>query len=380
MIKRLSTGIVAIVVLVGCGPSGGPITVAEVEQVPSPQVDTTKSGFERFNGGRAATMAPAASASPAASELADLFDYDVAESWKSLPGNDMRLLNFSIGEGDGAAECYVSILPGDGGGLESNVNRWRAQMGADPLSSEDIEALPSITLMGRPATLVQAEGSFRGMGDGPVIEDAKLLGALFIAQGRAVFVKMVGPGATVDAEAAHFADFCSSLRPKGAPASGDSTPAPSAGDESEFDPADISWHAPDGWKRGRESSMRIVTYNTGAEGKTEISVIVLPGTAGGIEANINRWYGQMGVDPLSSEALAALPTVSVLGVDSPMAEAHGTYRGMGDVEDGDDYTLLGAVCTLPSHSIFVKMTGPSAEVAVEKDNFIAFCESLALGE
>ena len=38
--------------------------------------------------------------------------------------------------------------------------------------------------------------------------------------------------------------------------------------------------------------------------------------------------------------------------------------------------MLGAVSILDGQAVFVKMTGPDAEVNAERDNFIAFCQSL----
>ena len=378
---RLCIATFAAILIAGCGQGSGPIVVTEAHQVQSPQVDTDVKGYARFNQGRSSAMATAEGGEPDASELADLFDFEIAANWQQVPGNSMRLLNFVIGEGEEMAQCYVTIMQGDGGGLAANVNRWLGQMGEEPIDDEAIANLPKTTLLGREATLVQAQGPFSGMGDSTLVEDAKLLGAIFIAQGRAVFVKFVGPTPTVEAEADNFISFCSSLRPKGAPMGGEGSPttsasAPSAG---AFDPADLSWQAAESWKRGRESAMRIVTYNAGTDDKIEISVIALPGTAGGVAANISRWYGQVGADAPTAEEVASLPTVEILGQPSPLAEAQGTYTGMGDSNE-PDYTLIGAVCTLPTHSLFVKMTGPTAEVAAEKDNFIAFCESLALEE
>src|SRR5688572_18937213 len=56
--------------------------------------------------------------------------------WSELPTSAMRVANFRVGD-DERAECYLTLLGGDGGGLAANVNRWRAQMGLGALSADE---------------------------------------------------------------------------------------------------------------------------------------------------------------------------------------------------------------------------------------------------
>jgi hypothetical protein len=122
----------------------------------------------------------------------------------------MRDVNFSFGE-NGEGECYVARLPGAGGGLSANVNRWRKQMGADPLSDEEVFALPKKKLFGQPATFMSVDGDFTGMGASGAQKDYRLLGVILSADTGAIFVKMTGPRKLVEANAAQFDEFVSSL-------------------------------------------------------------------------------------------------------------------------------------------------------------------------
>jgi hypothetical protein len=121
--------------------------------------------------------------------------------------------------------------------------------------------------------------------------------------------------------------------------------------------------------------MRSVTYSPSENSPAECYVAVLGGSAGGVEANINRWRQQMGRTPLSPAEIDSLPKIQVLGQACPLVEISGSYTGMGG-EQHQDYMMLGVVCSLPSSSVFVKMIGPEAEVRAERDNFVVFCESL----
>jgi hypothetical protein len=109
--------------------------------------------------------------------------------------------------------------------------------------------------------------------------------------------------------------------------------------------------------------------------EVECYVTVLSGSGGGLEANVNRWRQQMGQPPMTAAEIAALPAIPMLGVEARLVRMAGSFTGM----DGTTRTgsmLLGAVCELGRHSVFVKMTGPMAEVGAQEAHFEAFCRSL----
>lgn len=137
--------------------------------------------------------------------------YETPQGWTEKPGVPMRDLNFTFGA-QGEGECYIARLPGAGGGLAANVNRWRAQMGAAPLSDEEIAALPTRPLFGQKATFVSVDGTFSpGMGSNATYPNYRLLGLILSSSEGAVFVKMTGPKELVEKESSAFDQFVSSL-------------------------------------------------------------------------------------------------------------------------------------------------------------------------
>ena len=87
----------------------------------------------------------------------------------------MRAATYSIAlaAGDqGVAECVVNYFgPGQGGGVDANVERWRGQvLGADgkPAAAK----IDKRTARGMPITLVDASGTYTGMG-GPMMAGSK---------------------------------------------------------------------------------------------------------------------------------------------------------------------------------------------------------------
>ncbi len=136
--------------------------------------------------------------------------YDTPEGWEEAPASMMRDINLTFGE-NGEGEAYVARLPGAGGGLLANVNRWRKQMGAEELSQEEVEALPEKPLFGQPAKFIEIDGAFSGMGGGETKPDYRMLGLILTSDAGAVFVKMTGPRELIEENAEEFDAFTKSI-------------------------------------------------------------------------------------------------------------------------------------------------------------------------
>ena len=116
--------------------------------------------------------------------------------------------------------------------------------------------------------------------------------------------------------------------------------------------------------------MREVTYLAGEQGEIECYVTLLAGEGGGLASNLDRWRGQLGQPPLRPEEVAALPRFPMLDTQAVAVEI---VRAEGRT-DGPEM-VLGAVCLLSGHSIFVKLLGPRAAVEAQRESFLQFCRS-----
>lgn len=183
---------------------------------PAPIVAAELAAFDRL----ARSLRPADSAAPtdAAEPVASSSDSDeeqailrwtAPDSWTEGPARMLRDVTYTT-DPAGTVECYISILAGDGGGIRSNLDRWRGQMGAAPLTSTELAELERIDCLGSTAVLIEIAGDFEGMG-GQRIADALMLGAVASLDGRTVFVKLVGPATGADAERERFLQFVQSL-------------------------------------------------------------------------------------------------------------------------------------------------------------------------
>lgn len=134
----------------------------------------------------------------------------------------------------------------------------------------------------------------------------------------------------------------------------------------------LKWSLPKGWTETGGSGMRYATLKPPVAGRIDVSVVVLPGVAGGELANVNRWRGQIGLPPLDEAGLAAARKaiasragpVSLYDFESGGKERTRMVAGLLETADGNTW--------------FLKMVGDAGVVASSRPHFIRFLETLHL--
>ena len=136
------------------------------------------------------------------------------EGWEEQPLSEMRQGSFRASGSNGkTADISVVSFPGDAGGVESNVNRWRSQVQLPPLASEAIGgAAQRLTVNGKEALLVDVQTPNRA--DKP----ARILGAILQTADRSWFVKMTGDPDFLESQKPKFLEFVQSFQFKNTPA------------------------------------------------------------------------------------------------------------------------------------------------------------------
>lgn len=136
------------------------------------------------------------------------FEFKCPEGWNWIPATGMRKAQLQIPGKEGAAPADITFFhfgPGQGGGVEQNIERWLGQF-TDP--REKIGAATAKAKVGETnVTMVEAKGTFSsGMPGGPAtpLPGYALLGAILESPEGDVFVKLTGPEALVTANKAVF--------------------------------------------------------------------------------------------------------------------------------------------------------------------------------
>ena len=96
------------------------------------------------------------------------------------------------------------------------------------------------------------------------------------------------------------------------------------------------------------------------------------GQGGSVEANIERWKGQItGPDGKPANAKVAKRTIHQLPVTT--IDSTGDYTGMGGPMSSGavvkNYRLLGAIIEGPAGNVFIKLTGPAKTVGAAQPGF-----------
>jgi hypothetical protein len=134
----------------------------------------------------------------------------------------------------------------------------------------------------------------------------------------------------------------------------------------------LRWTLPSGWKDAPGGGpMRYATITAPVPGKLEVTVIHLPGPAGGELANVNRWRNQLGLAPIGEGELPAarkVLTTPAGGLNVYDFTSAGEKRSR---------TIAG-FAELQGESWFLKMTGDADAVAKARAAFLELLGSIRL--
>ncbi|HVE42515.1 MAG TPA: hypothetical protein VNM14_21730 [Planctomycetota bacterium] len=240
--------------------------------------------------------------------------------WREEKGGPARIASFLFGDRDPKLEMTVVRLPGDGGGLTSNVNRWRDQIGLEKIG--DAEVAASIQKLAANGFELQV-------------------------------VDLVGP-----------------TRPAGGPRGGMARPAPEPPRSSEPSLDGVrsmfTFERPPGWRENPQPEKQRV-FEFDAEGAL-VTFTIMGGEGGGLAANIDRWRTQAGLEPLGEQAVARSATpIRFVGAEGWLVEAI-----------GKDRAILGVISLNSQFSMFLKMDGPPSAVVAQRDTFTRVAQSLQM--
>ena len=139
----------------------------------------------------------------------------------------------------------------------------------------------------------------------------------------------------------------------------------------------FQWTTPEGFEeKNPPGQMREVDFRLKRDPSVECYLSV---TQGGIAQNVVRWYQQMEKEPIAQSAVAELPTAPFLGQKGRLVDLEGTFVGMRRSEPKPGYRMLGLVVEEPGRTVTLKMTGPAAVVAEERERFLALAASFRTG-
>jgi len=136
--------------------------------------------------------------------------------------------------------------------------------------------------------------------------------------------------------------------------------------------APLKWTLPKGWTSAAAGGMRFATLTPPGPGKAEVSVVVLPGAAGGEAANVNRWRGQIGLPPMDDAGLAAARQ-TVKCKAGTVAVFDFTSQGQ-----AQSRMVCGTLVTQDGNTWFLKLMGDAPAVTNARKDYLRLLETLHL--
>jgi hypothetical protein len=136
--------------------------------------------------------------------------------WREAAGAGLRLVTFSIAGREDAGQCTLVTLPGDGGGVQANVQRWLEQLRLPSFSPKEM-----MDFLSRQAKIQTGRGlpvsiiDFTALNVPQERPGPSLMVAMITDNGQTLFVKMSGAKALLRENRKVLFDFCRSLSPGG---------------------------------------------------------------------------------------------------------------------------------------------------------------------
>lgn len=152
----------------------------------------------------------------------------------------------------------------------------------------------------------------------------------------------------------------------------------------------VQWNAPEDWTREGERPMRAASYSIPASpGDAEAGECAVfyfgPNEGGGVEANIDRWIGQM-QQPDGTPSATRAETRKLAGaLPVTLVDLTGTYMASGGpmmqvTAEKPGFRMLGAIVQGPQGAVFFKFTGPEKTVGANAEKFLAMVRAAALSK
>lgn len=300
--------------------------------------------------------------------------WTLPEGWSEVENTSpMRFATLKAGSG---LEVSISHLTADGGGVPQNINRWRNQVGLDPMSTQELMAeAEQITVPGALGVAVDLEG--------PAL---RMLAAIFPVGANTWFIKATGPDNLVGPEHEAFMTLCRSVSFSAEPPAGHppmTTPGTGSGGADDLPPmssggagdggggggtqapasSPVTWTAlPDGWEvDAQPATMSVVSITTSAPGGAASITITPLGGQQDLMSNVNRWRGQVGLPTAGTPAEAGVREIPIADRTGWIVDAAGPQQ-----------RIMGAITIRDGATWFFKIRGSNEAVAPHAAAFEAF--------
>ena len=139
----------------------------------------------------------------------------------------------------------------------------------------------------------------------------------------------------------------------------------------------LSWDVPEGWRQEGADKMRLATFREASDPEAiDCSIVSLEGAAGGLEANIKRWMGQIELTASTKDLAFFIDSAPSISIQSGQKARVYDLARLKFTDDLIGKTMLVVMIELSQSTVFVKMIGSFEAVKKNKNNFFKLIESI----
>ena len=140
----------------------------------------------------------------------------------------------------------------------------------------------------------------------------------------------------------------------------------------------VQWQVPKSWEEVDRQGVRFASFQTSEE--LPVTLVSFPGNVGGVDANIQRWLGQINQERSAREVSDFLDSLKI--ETSKPVEGDPLPYILVDFQvwiPSSQMTMLVAIFSFSDQTAFIKMSGLQSEISKEKSNFFDFVSSFSRG-
>ena len=139
----------------------------------------------------------------------------------------------------------------------------------------------------------------------------------------------------------------------------------------------FTWVVPNGWQEEAGDQLRLATFHLLDDTNAiDCSIVSLDGQAGGVEANLRRWMGQIHLSPTDAATLQFINSATAIKTD---AHLQGKLYDFSQLQQGAEETnksMLVAMIPTNSSTLFIKLSGTIATIKQHKSSFLNLVSSV----
>jgi hypothetical protein len=137
----------------------------------------------------------------------------------------------------------------------------------------------------------------------------------------------------------------------------------------------FSWKTPENWKEIQGNDMRLASFvPLQNESEFLLSLLQLPSSGGGIEANLKRWLGQIKVELSETELRKFVEQAPVIQTSTNL---EAVILDLSLLPQSPTESMNTAIIAAPKATLFIKMSGTQSNLKKHKKDFFDFVKGIS---